>query len=94
MEKTTKTEFIKTVAEKAGLSQKDTKAVYEAMVEAIHEEMKKGNRLSLVGFGSFYVSERAARKGINPRTRKPIQIKASKSVKFKPSTALDVNKKK
>ena len=76
-----KTDFIKAVAEKAELSQKDTKAVYEAIVETIHEEMKKGERLSLVGFGSFYVSERA------------IQIKASKSIKFKPSTALDINKK-
>ena len=63
------------------------------MVETIHEEMKKGERLSLVGFGSFYVSERAARKGINPQTGKSIQIKASKSIKFKPSTALDINKK-
>ena len=88
-----KTDFIKTVADKAQLTQKDTKAVYEAMVEAIHEEMKKGERLSLVGFGSFYVSERAARKGINPQTGKSIQIKASKSIKFKPSTALDINKK-
>ena len=88
-----KTDFIKTVAEKAQLTQKDTKAVYEAMVETIHEEMKKGERLSLVGFGSFYVSERAARKGINPQTGKSIQIKASKSIKFKPSTALDINKK-
>ena len=88
-----KTDFIKTVADKAHLTQKDTKAVYEAMVETIHEEMKKGERLSLVGFGSFYVSERAARKGINPQTGKSIQIKASKSIKFKPSTALDINKK-
>ena len=89
-----KTDFIKTVAEKAQLTQKDTKAVYEAMVETIHEEMKKGERLTLVGFGSFYVSERAARKGINPQTGKTIQIKASKSIKFKPSSALDINKKK
>ena len=88
-----KTDFIKTVAEKAQLTQKDAKAVYEAMVETIHEEMKKGERLTLVGFGSFYVSERAARKGINPQTGKSIQIKASKSIKFKPSTALDINKK-
>ena len=88
-----KTDFIKTVADKAQLTQKDTKAVYEAMVETIHEEMKKGERLSLVGFGSFYVYERAARKGINPQTGKSIQIKASKSIKFKPSTALDINKK-
>ena len=88
-----KADFIKTVAEKAQLTQKDTKAVYEAMVETIHEEMKKGERLTLVGFGSFYVSERAARKGINPLTRKAIDIKASKSIKFKPSSALDINKK-
>ena len=89
-----KTDFIKTVAEKAQLTQKDAKAVYEAMVETIHAEMKKGERLTLVGFGSFYVSERAARKGINPQSGKPIQIKASKSIKFKPSSALDINKKK
>ena len=89
-----KKDFIKTVADKAQLTQKDTKAVYEAIVETIHEEMKKGERLTLVGFGSFYVSERAARKGINPRTGKTIQIKASKSIKFKPSTALDINKNK
>jgi Bacterial nucleoid DNA-binding protein len=88
-----KTEFIAAVAGKAGLPKTQTKAVYDAVVETIHEEMKKGERLSLVGFGSFYVSKRAARQGINPRTRKPIQIKASKSIKFKPSTALDINKK-
>ena len=88
-----KTDFIKTVAEKAQLTQKDTKAVYEAMVETIHKEMKKGERLTLVGFGSFYVSKSAARKGINPQSGKPIQIKASKSIKFKPSSALDINKK-
>ena len=89
-----KTEFIASVAEKSGMPKTQAKAAYEAIVETIHEEMKKGERLSLVGFGSFYVSERAARQGINPRTRKPIQIKASKSIKFKPSTALDINKKK
>ena len=89
-----KTEFIKAIAEKAEMTQKDAKTLYEAMVETIHEEMKKGERLSLVGFGSFYVSERAARKGINPQTGKTIQIKASKSIKFKPSSALDINKKK
>ena len=88
-----KTEFIKAIAEKAEMTQKDAKTLYEAMVETIHEEMKKGERLTLVGFGSFYVSERAARKGINPRSGKTIQIKASKSIKFKPSSALDINKK-
>ena len=89
-----KTEFIKAIAEKAEMTQKDAKTLYEAMVETIHEEMKKGERLTLVGFGSFYVSERDARKGINPQTGKTIQIKASKSIKFKPSSALDINKKK
>lgn len=89
-----KTEFIKAIAEKAEMTQKDAKTLYGAMVETIHEEMKKGERLTLVGFGSFYVSERAARKGINPQTGKTIQIKASKSIKFKPSSALDINKKK
>ena len=89
-----KAEFIKAIAEKAEMTRGDAKTLYEAMVETIHEEMKKGERLTLVGSGSFYVSERAARKGINPQTGKTIQIKASKSIKFKPSSALDINKKK
>lgn len=88
-----KTEFIAAVAEKAGMPKTQTKEVYEAMVETIHERMKKGDRLTLVGFGSFYVSERAARKGINPRTRETIKIKASKSIKFKPSSAMALGKK-
>ena len=61
-----KTELISAVAEKAGLSKKDSEAAVKALVETVTEELKKGEKVQLVGFGTFEVSERAAREGSNP----------------------------
>ena len=90
-----KTELISAVAEKAGLSKKDSEAAVKALVETVTEELKKGEKVQLVGFGTFEVSERAAREGRNPQTGKVMKIKASKAPKFKAGKALKdaVNKK-
>ncbi len=83
-----KSELISAVAEKSGLSKVDAKKALDATLEAIVEEMKKGGRVALVGFGTFSVSERKARKGINPRTKTPIKIAAKKAAKFKAGSEL------
>jgi DNA-binding protein HU-beta len=77
-----KQELIDKVAKKSGLTKKDTQAVIEATVEAIMEAVKKGDKVALVGFGSFSQIKRAARKGRNPQTGKEITIAARKSPKF------------
>ena len=78
-----KTEFINAVAEKSGLSKVDAKKAVEAFVETVSSELKEGGKVALLGFGSFSVAEKAARKGVNPKTKQPIEIPARKSVKFK-----------
>ena len=78
-----KTELIAFVAEQAGLSKKDAQAAVDAVVDGIAVSLKKGKKVSLPGFGSFDVRKRAARKGVNPATGKPMDIAASKSVGFK-----------
>ena len=78
-----KTEFINAVAEKSGLSKVDAKKAVEAFVETVSSELKEGGKVALLGFGSFSVAEKAARKGVNPKTKQPIGIPARKSVKFK-----------
>ena len=83
-----KTELISAVAEKAGLSKKDSEAAVKALVETVTEDLKKGEKVQLVGFGTFEVSERAAREGRNPQTGKVMKIKASKAPKFKAGKAL------
>ncbi len=83
-----KTELISAVAEKADLSKKDSEAAVKALVETVTEELKKGEKVQLVGFGTFEVSERAAREGRNPQTGKVMKIKASKAPKFKAGKAL------
>lgn len=83
-----KTEFINAVAEKAGLSKADAKKAVEAFVETVSNELKEGGKVALLGFGSFSVTEKAARKGINPATRQQIDIPARKSVKFKAGAEL------
>lgn len=89
-----KTEFIAAVAEKAGLTKVDAKKAVDAGIEVIANAMKNQERVSILGFGSFDVTERAARTGVNPRTGEKIKIKARKVVKFKPGAALDLTKKK
>lgn len=83
-----KTEFINAVAEKSGLSKVDAKKAVEAFVETVSGELKEGGKVALLGFGSFSVAEKAARKGVNPKTKQPIDIPARKSVKFKAGAEL------
>ena len=83
-----KTELIAAVAEKAELSKKDAEKAVKALTEAVAEELKKGGKVQLVGFGTFEVSERAAREGRNPQTGAAMKIAASKMPKFKASKAL------
>ncbi|WP_293715174.1 HU family DNA-binding protein [uncultured Parabacteroides sp.] len=83
-----KTEFISAVSEKSGLSKTDAKKAVEAFVETVSQELKAGGKVALLGFGSFSVAEKAARKGVNPKTKQPIEIAARKSVKFKAGTEL------
>lgn len=78
-----KAELIDAMASGAGLSKNDAKKALEAFIGATGESLKAGNRVALVGFGSFSVSTRAARKGRNPQTGKEIDIAAKKVVKFK-----------
>jgi DNA-binding protein HU-beta len=78
-----KTEFISAVAAKAGLSKVDGKKAVKAVIETISEEVGKDERVSLIGFGSFYTKVKAARKGINPATKQAIDIPSRKVVKFK-----------
>ena len=83
-----KTEFISAVSEKSGLSKTDAKKAVEAFVETVSQELKAGGKVALLGFGSFSVAEKAARKGVNPKTTQPIEIAARKSVKFKAGAEL------
>ena len=83
-----KSELVAAVAEKAGLSKVDSEKAVKAFVEAVEETLKAGDKVSLVGFGTFEVSNRAARTGHNPSTGKSIQIAASKAPKFKAGKAL------
>ncbi|MCI6914392.1 MAG: HU family DNA-binding protein [Lachnospiraceae bacterium] len=82
-----KSELVAAVAEKAGLSKVDSEKAVKAFVEAVEETLKAGDKVSLVGFGTFEVSNRAARTGHNPSTGKSIQIAASKAPKFKAGKA-------
>lgn len=83
-----KAQLIDAMAEKAGLSKADAKKALDAFVAATTDSLKGGDRVALIGFGSFSVSERAARTGRNPQTGKEIQIAAKKVVKFKAGAEL------
>ena len=83
-----KTEFVAAVAENAGISKKDAEAAVKAFGAVVAEELKKGEKIQLVGFGTFEVSERAAREGRNPQTGAPMKIAASKAPKFSAGKAL------
>lgn len=78
-----KADLINAIAEKAGLSKVDSKKALEAVTASIVEALAAGDKVSLVGFGTFSVAERSARKGINPATKQPITIAAKKVAKFK-----------
>ena len=84
----TKAERITAVAEKTDLTKKDSEKAVSAVFETITETLKKGDKVSLVGFGTFEVKERAAKEGINPRTKEKMPIPASKRPAFKAGKAL------
>ena len=83
-----KTELVAAVAEKAELSKKDAEKAVKAFTEVVTEQLKKGEKVQLVGFGTFEVTKRAAREGRNPQNGKAMKIKASKNAKFKAGKAL------
>ncbi|MDC8015375.1 HU family DNA-binding protein [Tahibacter soli] len=83
-----KAEFVGAVADAAELTKVDAAKAVEAVVEVIKKALKKGDTVSLVGFGTFAVRKRAARTGRNPRTGQTIKIKASKNPSFKAGKAL------
>ena len=83
-----KTELVADMAEQTQLSKKDTEAALKAFVDVVSAELKNGGKVQLVGFGTFEVSERAAREGRNPQTGATMKIKASKTPKFKAGKAL------
>ncbi len=83
-----KAQLIDAIAEESNLSKADAKRALDAFVSTTTNALKKGDRVALVGFGSFSVSERSARTGRNPQTGAPIKIKAKKVVKFKAGSEL------
>jgi len=89
-----KSELINAIAEKSGLTKKDSEKALNAFVEAVEESLIKGDKVQLIGFGTFEVRERSARKGRNPQTGEEIMIPAAKVPAFKPGKALkdSVNK--
>lgn len=90
-----KTELVAAIAEKTELSKKDSEKALKAFMEVVGEQLKKGEKIQLVGFGTFEVAKRAARTGKNPQTGKAIKIPACKAPKFKAGKGLKdtVNKK-
>ena len=84
-----KTELVNAIAEKAGLTKTDAHKALTAFIDATVETMKKGEKVTIPGFGTFSVTERAARTGINPRTKKKLKIAAKKSGKFKMSKSIE-----
>ena len=83
-----KTELVAAMAERAEISKKDAEAALKAFTDVVAEELKKGEKIQLVGFGTFEVSERAARTGRNPQTGAEMEIPASKAPKFKAGKAI------
>ena len=90
-----KTELIAEIAKKADISKKDAESALKAFTDTVGAQLKKGDKIQLVGFGTFEVAKRAAREGRHPQTRATMKIAASKTPKFKAGKALKdlVNKK-
>ena len=84
-----KTELTYAIAEKGNLTKAQAKAALEATLMTITEQLAEGNKVALIGFGTFDVTEKAARKGINPQTKQVIEIAARKVVKFKAGAELN-----
>lgn len=85
-----KTDLVAKIAEGAGLSKADAKKALEATLEAIAGAVKNGEKVAIVGFGTFDITERAERQGINPATKETITIPAKKVVKFKAGSDLAI----
>ena len=83
-----KTELVAAVAAKAEISKKDAEAAVTATFDAITAALAEGDKVALVGFGTFAVKERAARTGLNPQTKEKIEIAETKAPAFKPSNSL------
>ena len=83
-----KTELVANVAEKAGLTKKDAEKALGAVIESVEEALVEGDKVQLIGFGTFEVKDRAARTGRNPQTGKEIEIAASRNPVFKAGKAL------
>lgn len=83
-----KTELTYAIAEKANLTKAQAKAALEAAIMTVTEQLAKNDKVALIGFGTFSVAEKAARQGINPRTKETIEIPARKVVKFKAGAEL------
>ena len=83
-----KTDFIGAVATNAGLTKVDAKKAVYSFIQVIEDTLKAGEKVSLLGFGSFSVVQKGARKGVNPKTKASIQIPARAAVKFKPGATL------
>ena len=81
-----KQELVAAIAEKADISKKDAEAAVKAFTEVVMDDVAAGNKVQLIGFGTFETVERAAREGRNPRTNETMMIEASRSPKFKPAT--------
>ena len=86
-----KTELIDSVASEAGITKAAATKAIEALVGGIERSLKKGNKVTLVGFGTFGISKRKARTGRNPQTGEPIKINAKKVVRFKAGKALEIS---
>lgn len=84
-----KTDLTNAIAAKAGLAKTDAKKALDATIESITEALKAGDKVALIGFGTFAVAERPEREGINPQTKAPIKIAAKKLAKFKAGAELD-----
>lgn len=83
-----KTDFVKAVAQKAGVDEKTARTVVESALEVVEEALQRGEKVTLTGFGTFEVRSRQAREGVNPQTRDKIQIPASKTPGFSASSTL------
>lgn len=83
-----KADLVAKLADDAGITKVQANAVIDSFTEAVQKTLKKGDSVTLVGFGTFSVSKRAARTGRNPKTGEALKIKAKKVAKFKPGTAL------
>ncbi|MDR2563543.1 MAG: HU family DNA-binding protein [Prevotellaceae bacterium] len=89
-----RTELIDAIADKSGLTKTDSKKALDAFIDAVSTSLTKGDKVTLVGFGTFSVVERAARIGRNPQTGATMNVPEKKVVKFKPGSELGANVKK